>query len=241
VLTGFLIGMGTLMKIYPLVLLIPMVNIREWKRDIPLVLTCLLTIVVGYVPFVLVGHGQIFGFFSAYANEQGQNAGLVQHMVASLGAQFHLPLAWIVLWEHGVALVLLVGTSLAILLARARKRMSIEAGTLILFGLVLAVSSHVFPWYVTTLLPWIILLLPVRGSLSRSTLIARTLALGALWIFTFISILGYVVAWPTYYLLADDLLALELMIACLLALFPLWFPFAGKGLTYVKQWFGRGS
>lgn len=241
-LTGFLIGMGTLAKIYPLVLLVSLVNIRSWKRDIPLVLTCLLTIVVGYIPFVLVGHGQVFGFFSTYANEQGQNAGLVQHIVASLGTQQHLSLAQIITWEHGIALVLLCGASIALLIARTRKRLSIEAGTLILFGLVLAVSSHVFPWYVATLLPWIVLLLPSRGSTSRSMLIARRLALGALWVFTLISILGYVVVdWSIYYLLADNLLALELMIACLLALFPVWFPFVGKGLAHVKQRFGRDS
>ena len=240
-LTGFLVGMGTLVKIYPLVLLIPLVNIRAWKRDVPLVLTCLLTIVVGYVPFVILGHGQIFGFFSTYANEQGQNAGLVQHIVSSLGVWQHWPLTQIILWEHGVALVLLGGAALAILVARAQERMSIETGTLILFGLVLSVSSHVFPWYVSTLLPWIVLLLPARGSVRRSALIARTLALGALWIFTFTSVMGYVVDWSSYYLLVDDSLALELMIAGLLALFPFWFPFMWKGLAHVKQQFNRRS
>lgn len=240
-LTGFLVGMGALMKIYPLVLLIPLVNLRSWRREVPLVLACMITIIVGYVPFVLLGHGQIFGFFSTYANEQGQNAGLVQHMLASLGTQWHLPLSQIITLEHGGALVLIGGAALVVLLARAREWMSIEAGTLLLFGLVLAVSSHVFPWYVTTLLPWIVLLLTPRGSVSRSMFLARLLALGALWLFTFISILGYIVDWPTYYLLADNLLALELMIACLLAFFPFWFPLVWKGIVYVKQCFARGT
>ena len=240
-LTGFLIGMGTLAKIYPLVLLVPLVNIRSWKRDVPLVLSCLLTIVVGYLPFVLVGHGQIFGFFSTYASEQGQNAGLVQHMVAAFGTWRHLSLAQIVAWEHGVALLLLLGASVGILMARAYGRMSIEAGTLILFSLVLSVSSHVFPWYVTTLLPWIVLLLPQRGSVYRGALIARVLALGALWTFTFISVLGYLVGWPVYYLLADNLLAFELVIAGVFALFPSCFPCVWKGLVYAKQKFNRNS
>jgi hypothetical protein len=241
VLTGFLVGMGTLAKIYPLVLLVPLVDIRAWKRDVPLVLTCFVTIVVGYVPFILVGHGQIFGFFSAYASEQGQNAGLVQHLVGTLGMQAHLSLAWIVTWEHGVALLLLVCASVAILIARARQRLSIEAGTLILFSLVLSVSSHVFPWYVTTLLPWIVLLLPRRGSASRSALIARVLVLGALGLFTFISVVGYLVDWPTYYLLADNLLALELLLAALFALFPFCVPFLRKGLASVRQRLHQGG
>jgi hypothetical protein len=235
VLTGFLVGMGTLAKIYPLVLLVPLVNIRQWKRDVPLVVVCVLTIVVGYLPFVLVGHGQIFGFFSTYASEQGQNAGLVQHMAADLGTRLHLSLAQIVTLEHVVALVLLIGATVGILIARARERMSVEAGTLLLFGLVLAVSSHVFPWYVTTLLPWIVLLLPQRASASRSALVARLLSLGALWLFTFISVLGYLVDWPTYYLLADNLLAFELLVAGVCALFPFWSPVVWKGLTHLKH------
>ena len=220
-LTGFLVGMGTLAKIYPLVLLVPLVDLRNWKRDIPLVLTCIATIVVGYLPFVLVGHGQVFGFFSTYASEQGQNAGLVQHLVADIGVSLHFSLPQIVLLEHGAAVLLLLGASFAIIIARSRGRMSLEAGALLLFSLVLSVSSHVFPWYVTTLLPWIVLLLTLRGSLSRSQLIARVLVLGALWTFTFISVLGYVIDWPTYYLLADNFLALELLLAALLALWPL--------------------
>jgi len=239
VLTGFLVGMGTLAKIYPLVLLVPLVNIRQWKRDVPLVVVCVLTIVVGYLPFVLVGHGQIFGFFSTYASEQGQNAGLVQHMMADLGVRLRLSLAQIVILEHAVALVLLIGATVGILIARARERMSVEAGTLLLFGLVLAVSSHVFPWYVTTLLPWIVLLLPQRASVSRSALVARWLSLGALWLFTFISVLGYLVDWPTYYLLADNLLAFELLVAGVCALFPFWSPLVWKGLTHLKQRLGH--
>lgn len=242
VLTGFLVGMGALVKIYPLVLLLPLVNVREWRREIPLVLSCGLTIVVSYIPFVILGHGQVFGFFGTFANEQGQNAGLVQHFIASWGQQQGLPLAWIITWEHGGALALLVGTALALLMARVHNKISLAACVLILFSLVLSVSSHVFPWYVTTLLPWIVLLWPsLRSDVPWSVFIARVLVLGALWIFTVISILGYVVDWPLYYRLADDLLAWELMIAGLLALFPFWFPLTRKGLVYVKQWFGRRS
>ncbi|HEX7735700.1 MAG TPA: glycosyltransferase family 87 protein [Ktedonobacteraceae bacterium] len=239
--TGFLVGLGTLVKIYPLVLLVALVNPRQWKRELALVLACVLTISVAYIPFVLLGHGQVFGFFSTFASEQGQNAGLVQHFVGMFGSARHLPLEQIVAWEHGVALLLLLGTSLAILLARARGRMSIEAGTLVLFSLVLSVSSHVFPWYVTTLLPWVVLLLPARVAGSRSLLLSRVLVLGALWLFTFTSAMGYGLDWPAYYLLVDGSLTVELLAAGLLALLPFWLLFARKGWVYVKEWFGRAA
>ena len=239
VLTGFLAGMGTLVKIYPVVLLVPLVDPRQWRREVPLVLTCVLTIIVAYIPFVLLGHGQIFGFFSTFVREQGRNAGLVQHYVGLFGSARHLSLEQIIAWEHGVALVLLLGASLAILLARAHERMSIEAGTLVLFSLVLAVSSHVYPWYVTTLLPWVVLLLPVRVAGSRSLFLARVLVLGALWLFTFTSVMSYRPDWPAYYLLVYGSLTVELLAAGLLALSPFWLFFARKGWVYVKQWFDR--
>ncbi|HVU69646.1 MAG TPA: hypothetical protein VHD63_21100, partial [Ktedonobacteraceae bacterium] len=168
-------------------------------------------------------------------NEQGQNAGLVQHIIWSWGSQLHLPLGQVIAWEHGVAVVLLAGTALTVMVARARKRISLPACVLLLFGLVLAVSSHVFPWYVTALLPWIVLLLPSSyGPGLRSVFLARVLVLTALWLFTVISLLGYIADWPTYYHLADDGLAGALSGAGLLALFPYWFPLLRKGFVYVR-------
>ena len=222
VLTGFFVGMGVLTKIYPIVMLAAIVRLREWRRDWLLVLTCLLTIVLGYLPFYILGHGQIFGFFSTYASEQGQNAGIIQLLVFQFGHTRGLPLATIVTQEHIVALVLLAGASLLVFLLRQSERISLAAGTLILFGLILAVSSHVFPWYTPTLLPWIALLLPARGQ-RRPLLstIARSLALVASWIFVGISVTGYILTdWLIYYRIAYDPLAFELLLAALLALLP---------------------
>lgn len=237
-LTGLLVGLGTLVKIYPLLLLVPLIDLRQWRREVPLVIACALVVVVAYLPFALLGHGQVFGFFGAFASEQGQNAGLVQHYVGILSSARHLPLDEIVTWEHGVALVLMMGASLAILVARAFQRMSIEAGVLVLFSLVLAVSPHVFPWYVPMLLPWIVLLLPPRAAGARALFLARVAVLGALWLFTFTSALGYALDWPTYYTLVDGSLTFGLLAAGLLALSPFWQLFARKGWVYVKQWFG---
>ncbi|HEY0753158.1 MAG TPA: glycosyltransferase 87 family protein [Ktedonobacteraceae bacterium] len=245
-LTGFLVGFATLVKIYPLVLLVPLMNVKRWKwadgtwqRDLLLVLTCVLTIGLSYIPFVWLGQGQIFGFFATFASEQGQNAGLVQHFVGAIATGSGLPQDLVVTWEHSVALVLLVGASLAILIARARERLSLAAGTLILFSLMLAISPHVFPWYVTTLLPWIVLLLPARVAPRSSAFWACILVLGSLWLFTFTSVWGYVLSWPDYYLLVDNSLTCELLVSGLLVLLPFWLPFARKGWVYVKQWFNH--
>jgi len=215
-LTGFFIGMGTLTKIYPIVMLATVVRLRDWRRDWLLIATSLLTIVVGYLPFFIQGHGQIFGFFGTYANEQGQNAGIIQRLLSDLGRGQHLSLPATISLEHIVALLLMAGAALAIFLLRQSNRISLEAGTLILFGLVLAVSSHVFPWYTTTLLPWIALLLPARGvRIPLLLLVARLLALVALWLFTTISIMGYLQNWSLYYLAVYNPLTVELILAAL--------------------------
>ncbi len=77
VLTGFLIALATLTKIYPILLLVVVVRRRDWA----LLITCFATIVVAYIPFIILGHGQAFGFFSTYASEQRQNAGVVPLVV----------------------------------------------------------------------------------------------------------------------------------------------------------------
>ena len=218
-LTGFLIGLATLTKLYPILLLAPLVRWRDWRRDWLLVLTCVLTIVLGYLPFYIQGHGQIFGFFSTYASEQGQNAGVIQLLVAWSGAQFHLALTTMVTQEHVVAFLLLVGASLAVFLLRQSERISVESGILVLFGLVLAISSHVFPWYTTALLPWIVLLLPARNAqrMPVPLFLARLLLLLAPWVFACVSLLSYWQDWSTYYAWVYQPLVIELLLAVLIA------------------------
>jgi hypothetical protein len=219
-LTGFLIGIGTLTKLYPLILLVPVVRLREWRRDWLLVLTCLLTIVLGYMPFFLQGHGQIFGFFSVYANEQGQNAGIIQRLLYFVSLGLHLSASSMTTLEHVAAVLLVGGTSLALFWLRQRGTISREAGTLILFGLVLTVSSYVFPWYTTTLLPWLALLLPSWKSLRASPQrVASLLALASIWMFVFLSITSYLYQadWSLYYLTVYAPLMIELLVVLFLS------------------------
>src|SRR6266702_351117 len=90
-LTGFLIGLATLTKIYPILLLAVILPVEDDKdvtvmqriryHYVPLLGSCFATIIIGYMPYLILGHGQAFGFFAAYASEQGQNAGVTQQIV----------------------------------------------------------------------------------------------------------------------------------------------------------------
>lgn len=235
-LTGFLIGMGTLTKLYPILMLVPATRLRAWRRDWLLVLACLLTIIAGYLPFYIQGHGQIFGFFGIYSSEQGTNAGFIQLAVAWFSASRHLSLPTTIELEHLAAFLLLGGVSLAVWLLRQRERISLEAGVLLLFGLVLAVSSHVFPWYTATLLPWIALLLPAQGQRTGWLLVmARLLTLCAIWLFACLSVLSYVEDWPSYYLTVYYPLLVELLLAAFIALSSYFPCLRQKGTTFAKR------
>ena len=199
VLTGFLIGLATLTKMYPILLLVvilpdgkdkdtPVMH-RMRYHYLPLLGSCFATIIVGYVPYLILGHGQAFGFFAAYASEQGQNAGVTQQIVHWLGDQLRLPLAKTITLEHLVDVFVIGTVSVIVFVLRWRNRISIEAGTLILFGVILSVSSHVFPWYTTILLLWVpVLLVPFR---SHKVLIGQGLAIIAVWYFTTTVLLSY--------------------------------------------------
>ena len=217
-LSGFLIGLATLTKLYPILLLfalLPGVTGSEHSvkdrgipflrsillRGAPLLITCFTTILLGYLPYLILGHGQVFGFFATYASEQGENAGVVQQIVHWLGDQFRMSLTTTIRLEH-ITDLLLVGTvSLVVFVLRLRNRIGIEAAVLLLYGVVLSISSHVFPWYTTTLLLWVPIL--VGPVLIRGGLSGRGLAILAIWYFTTTSLIGYFSGvsadWTGYY------------------------------------------
>ena len=206
VLTGFLIGFATLTKIYPILLLavvlpaLPggkrVMNERGMalfgkivRQNAPLLITCFATILLGYLPYLILGHGQAFGYFATYASEQGQNAGVTQQIVHWLGDQLRLPIMTTITLEHIVDFLLLGVAFLVVFVLRVRNYLSIEAAVLLLFGVVLSISSHVFPWYTTTLLLWVpVLVGPLWTRMGPG---GRSLAISAVWYFTTTSLLGY--------------------------------------------------
>ena len=218
VLTGILIGLGTLTKFYPILLLVVLLRRREWTlkqsagggklphlppHPPPPLLACFATIILGYIPFLILGHGQVLGFFFTYAAEQGTNAGVIQQVVHWISSQFGLTLATTILLERIVDLVLLGTVSLAVLILRVRERISVEAATLLLIGTFLSISSHVFPWYTTALLPWVVML--VGPLWTRKGLNGKGIAIAAVWYFSTTSLLGYffnyTFDWSLYYAL----------------------------------------
>jgi hypothetical protein len=226
VLTGTLIGLATLTKIYPILLLVALAR----RRDYALFVACFLTIILGYLPFLIIGHGLSFGYFATYASEQGQNAGVVQLLVHWLGDRLRMPITTTIMVEHLVALVLISVVALVVLFLRWRKHITIEAAILLLFGTVLSISSHVFPWYTTTLLLWVPLLVFIKTSPSGDhrrfpRLIATNLAIIAVWYFTCASMLGYFYDaapdWALYYRLVYDPVMLALGVAAFIGIINL--------------------
>jgi len=202
ILTGFLIGVATLTKIYPIFLLLVIMRRKDWA----LLATCIGTIMVGYIPYLILGHGQVLGYFATYSGEEGGNAGVVQ--IVTYAISFGEGYTRAALLQQHIVDVLVLGVmSLAVLVMRVFKRTSMEAAIMVLMGTVLAVSSHVFPWYTTALLPWIAVLVgPVwtrRGGLS-----GKGLAVLMAWYFTCISLTQYffntTTDWHVYYAYVYD-------------------------------------
>ncbi len=209
-LTGFLIAIATLIKIYPILMLVVVVRRRDW----PLLATCVVTIVLAYTPFLILGHGQAFGYFSTYADQQGTSAGVVQLVTFQLGQNLGFNLANILLLQHIVDVLVIAFMSLVVWALRLFKQISMEAATLILFGTVFAISSHVLPWYTPALLIWIVLL---PGRLwTKQGPSASGLAVAVTWYFTWASLFGYFIpvfqSWSPYYLFVYDVVIVGLAI-----------------------------
>ncbi len=212
VMTGFLIALATLTKFYPILLLLVIVRRRDWA----MLGTCFTTIVLAYVPYLILGHGSIFGFFATYASEQTPDAGVVPVLVnwacTALGSDKSLTQILIYL----VDLMVLGGASLVVLWRRWRRQISVEAGAIILTAAIFSISTHIFPWYTTALLPWIVVLIgPLWTRLHG--LKSAGIAIGIAWYFVCISpvryLFDYLHNWPLYYQLvyAAPLIALALV------------------------------
>jgi len=186
ILTGFFIGMATLTRIYPLLLLPAIVRRRDWTLPV----TCFLTIFLGYLPFIILGHGNIFGFFLTYAGQQGGNAGIVQQLVRWTCDLFGINETTTTLIEYGVDVILVATVSLVVLVLRNRERINMPMAVLLLILLVFSLSSHIYPWYVPALLPWVAL---QTGALKVDKLFnTQKLIISLAWFYVCIVQSGYI-------------------------------------------------
>ncbi|HET8912205.1 MAG TPA: glycosyltransferase family 87 protein [Ktedonobacteraceae bacterium] len=214
VLTGVLIGIATLMKLYPIVLLLVVVRWKDWG----LVLACFVTIILGYIPYYILGHGQIFGFFSTYIGEQGLNAGIIQvglQWIKNTWLLNYQTTYWI---ERSVDLVVMGLTGGSILWLRWKGKLTMEAGSLILLAAVLAISSHVFPWYTAILLA--LMVVDLGPIWTPKGLVATDLALISFWYLVFGALGGYFLTnthqWLPFYILVYDVMLVILLAAAAL-------------------------
>jgi len=211
-LTGFFIAMAALTNIYPLFFLLVMLRRRDWA----LLVACGVTIVVAYIPYLLLGHGMVLGFFSTYASEQTPNESIVPLGVHYISALFGLAKTPTLIVGYGVDLIIVGGVSLLLWWLRRSERISMELGILALTGTVFAVASHIYPWYTTELLPWVALLIgPVW--LRKNDLSAQGCAIVVVWYCALASITQYyfvaVTDWSTYYLVVYAAILVGLAIA----------------------------
>jgi hypothetical protein len=205
--TGLLIALATLTNIYPILLLLVVLPRRSRAWVITCLATCGVTIMLGYVPYLILGHGRAFGFFTTYVSEYSWNGGSVLLLTQWLNQHLQFNGVMVHILSYSIDLLLVGGIALAIWWQRQRERISIEAATLILIGTVFSVSTHVFPWYNPALLPWVALLVgPVWMRLEG--LNVKGLATVTTWYFICASIFAYFITdnsyWPIYYLCVCD-------------------------------------
>jgi hypothetical protein len=217
ILTGFFVAMATLTKIYPILLLFVVIR----KRDYALLATCAVTILAFYTPYLILGHGNAFGFFSTYVDQHPTNQGILPLVSLWLSSLAHVPLS-ITFRVDNILDVLIAGAvTLFVLLLRLQERISKEAGFLILIGMIFTISSHVFSWYATAMLPWVALLI---GPLwSRETGIqGKALAAAMVWYFASTSLISYFFAgsgdWRLYYAIVYDVTLVGLAVAAVTGL-----------------------
>jgi hypothetical protein len=142
--TGVFIGLAALTKLYPILFVIPLIR----RRDYGLLAGLTGTIVIGYAPFVLLGLGG-GGFLETYLGQRFVDQGPLLVALTTLTTAFtHAPA--ILIGSDFLALALLAAL---VALYRWRVGMSAEVGMLALSSVWIALSPHIYPWYIAALAP----------------------------------------------------------------------------------------
>lgn len=164
---GVLLGVATLIKLYPALFLLALGR----KNDRWLYITFLVTIALGYLPF-LHGGAPALGFLGIYVGDVQSYGALLfwlRNAYASLGApSVAAPMT---------AVLVAAVVAGAVVWGRYRGRLSEGVALFILLALWLTLTPHLLPWYVTALVPFCALYLRPPWQ-SRGSALTRALWLG---------------------------------------------------------------
>lgn len=197
---GALLGFATLVKLYPLVLVVALVRRRDW----PLLGALAGTLAIGYLPFWREGLAA-FGFLTTYLGQSDPNFGGVALLLRAIA----FPLG-----DRVVQVLSLLGAAASVGLifwlrqrpapvrlpiSEARRTvhaplLSPVQATYALVVVWLAFSPHVFAWYVPALLPFCALSLAPRTPALQGRAPLGIAAAGAagIWAFCCLIPLSYV-------------------------------------------------
>ncbi len=173
---GVFLGLATLTKLYPIILALALLRRRDWSFVLGLVVTC----VLAYLPFLALGLGS-GGFLTTYFSQRFVDQGILFRLLSDAAPNLLAQVAFV-----GLGAALLCGI---IAWMRWTGRLSVEGTLLALSAVWIAVSPHLFPWYVAGVPP----LLALLPGTTRRPLPAPALAL---WLFVLLMPFTYVVFAP---------------------------------------------
>jgi hypothetical protein len=177
-LTGALLGLAALTKLYPLLFVFALARRRDWALFAGL--GAALVVVIAPLAALGLGSG---GFLSTYFAQRYYDQGILLRLYDTLGLGRAPQVALLVV-------SLLAFCALTVWL-RSRRGLSPAAAILLLSVAWIALSPHLFPWYIAALLPFLALCLrlPARGDGASAN------AFG-LWLFALAMPFTYVIFAP---------------------------------------------
>jgi hypothetical protein len=162
---GLLLGLATLMKLYPAMLAVPLWSVvddrnqRHWRLMLPI--TLVLTVLAGYALYFQPGVNSL-GFLATYGREFF-NVSPLMRLVTDWGMELRIP--WQTTGNIGMPLLVIIIS----LWMMARPALTARAAILRCFwpiGIYLLVNHNLFAWYVLWLLPLIALELSPRLNMA---------------------------------------------------------------------------
>jgi hypothetical protein len=142
--TGVLIGLAALTKLYPILFVIAFIR----RRDYGLIAGLVATIALGYAPFVALGLGS-GGYLETYLGQRFVDQGPLLVAINTVIAPMRPPPAILI----GADFLALAALTALIAFYRWRVGLYMAGGVLAISAAWIALSPHIFPWYIAALAP----------------------------------------------------------------------------------------